>query len=282
MTVLPVTVGLDGSAESLAAAGWAARDARLREAPLRLVSAWPGQPDVAPGLEAEWHRWAEHMLRATASDLASSYPELRITVEEVRGDPVTVLLDEGERGQMVVLGSRGVGQISGFFLGSVGLELAATATQPVVLVRAETDVSRQGEVVVGLALRRPNDGLLEFAFEAAERRGAVLRAVHASRVPPIHGVAPWVVDTALDEAREDKGRRLGETLAVWRKRFSGVRVCEELASDAPSRRLVNAAAEASLVVVGRGPRRPGHGARLGPVSQAVVHHAPCPVAIVPG
>lgn len=36
----PVVAGLDGSRESLTAAGWAAREALRRGLPLRLVYAW--------------------------------------------------------------------------------------------------------------------------------------------------------------------------------------------------------------------------------------------------
>ena len=40
-----VTVGIDGSRESLAAAEWAAREARLRALPLRLVNVWEPVPE---------------------------------------------------------------------------------------------------------------------------------------------------------------------------------------------------------------------------------------------
>ncbi|WP_372447978.1 universal stress protein [Streptomyces smyrnaeus] len=39
--------------------------------------------------------------------------------------------------------------------------------------------------------------------------------------------------------------------------------------------------EASLLVVGRRVRRPALGPRLGPVTQAALHHATPPVAVVP-
>jgi nucleotide-binding universal stress UspA family protein len=266
----------------MAAAHWAVREARLRGVPLRLVGVWPGERDIAQGVEAAWHRWAERTLRTTAAELAAHHPELRVTVEEALGDPTTVLLTESEHAGMLVLGSGGVGQIGGFFTGSVSLELAARASRPVVLVRVDTEVISRGEVVVGLGLRRSAEGLLGFAFDAAERRRAALHAVHASRVPAILSSAPWVVDSALYEAREKSSRRLSETLAAWRKSFPGVRVCEELALETPSRRLVSAAADAALVVVGRRPHPGGQAARLGPVSQAVIHHAACPMAIVPG
>ncbi|WP_127361120.1 universal stress protein [Actinacidiphila soli] len=279
----PVTVGLDGSRESLAAAGWAAREARLRGVPLRLVNAWPAepQPELLPEREAAWHHWAERALRTARAELAIAYPDLVIDAEQVSGFPAGVLLTEAERAQVLVLGCPEVGSVAGFFLGSTGMELAATVIAPVVLVRADNGDAAGGEVIVGLTLRRPCDSVLEFAFAAAARRGSVLRAVHAGRVPGVLSHAPWLGDTDLRDAREGSGRALSATLEPWRAKFPEVRVCEEVASGSPARRLVSAASGAALLIVGRPAHPHGMGARIGPVLQAVVHHGACPVVIVP-
>lgn len=283
----PVTVGLDGSDESLAAAGWAAHEACSRGAPLRLVNAWPGpeQTDLTPGREAAWQYWSERALRSARAELDADQPETTIVTAQVSGLPAPVLLAEAERAQLLVVGSRSIGVVTGFFLGSVGLELAARSMTPVVLVRADGHEERHGErhgdVVVGVEPHEPCDDILEFAFDAAARRDGVLRAVHASRVPAIRGDAPWVVDVGLSDARKEAEHALGEVLAPWRDKFSELRVFEEVASDSPARRLVASAAGTALMVVGRGPRRVGFGPRLGPVTQAVAHHAACPVAVVP-
>ncbi|AGP53080.1 universal stress protein [Streptomyces rapamycinicus] len=277
----PVTVGLDGSDESLAAAGWAAHEARSRGAPLRLVNAWPGpeQKDLTPGREAAWQYWSERALRSAHAELDD--PETTILTAQISGRPAPVLLAEAERAQLLVVGSRSIGVVAGFFLGSVGLELAARSMTPVVLVRADGHEERHGDVVVGVEPREPCDDILEFAFDAAARRDGVLRAVYTNRVPAIRGDAPWVVDVGLSDARKEAEHALGEVLAPWRDKFPEVRIFEEVASDSPARRLVAAAAGTALMVVGRGPRRVGFGPRLGPVTQAVAHHAACPVAVVP-
>ncbi|MBL1098812.1 universal stress protein [Streptomyces coffeae] len=281
--VRPVTAGLDGSPESLAAADWAAREAMLRDAPLRLVNAWPGpeQLELTPGREAAWHYWAERALRSARAELDAEHPEMPILTDQIPGYPGPVLLAEAERAQLLVVGSRSLGTVAGFFLGSVGLELAARAATPVVLVRADTPDTRDADVVAGVDPRRSCHDVLEFAFDTAARRGAGLRCVYANRVPAIRGSAPWVVDVGLNDAHKEAEYTLSEALAPWRDKFTGVRVVEEIASDSPARRLVAAAAGAALMVVGRGPRRTGLGPRLGPVAQAVAHHAACPVAVVP-
>jgi len=60
-----------------------------------------------------------------------------------------------------------------------------------------------------------------------------------------------------------------------------VEVVEQTAVGNAGAHLVDAAADASLVVVGRRIRRTSLGARLGPVTHAVLHHATAPVAVVP-
>ncbi|MET7761361.1 universal stress protein [Streptomyces sp. NPDC005393] len=279
----PVTVGLDGSPESLAAAGWAGHEALLRDASLRLVNAWPGpdQPALTPGRETAWRYWAEQALSSALAELGADHADMELTTAQIPGYPAPVLLAEAERAQLLVVGSRSIGPVAGFFLGSVGVELAARAVTPVALVRADRPDARHGDVVVGVEPRGPCEDVLEFAFDAAARRGAALRSVHAGRVPAIRGSAPWVVDVGLSDARDEAAHALEEVLAPWRDNFPDVRVFAEIASDSPARRLVGAAAGTALLVVGRAPRRSGLGPRLGPVAQAVAHHAACPVAVVP-
>ncbi|NUS11741.1 MAG: universal stress protein [Streptomyces sp.] len=70
-----LTVGLDGVPESRAAAEWAARDARWRGLPLRLVHVWEGVPDAMAessvlGAETLRH-WSERVARAAAAGLAA-------------------------------------------------------------------------------------------------------------------------------------------------------------------------------------------------------------------
>jgi nucleotide-binding universal stress UspA family protein len=48
-----------------------------------------------------------------------------------------------------------------------------------------------------------------------------------------------------------------------------------------ARHLIEAASDASLVVVGRRARRLSIGTHIGPVTHAVLHHSPAPVAVVP-
>ncbi|WP_453081540.1 universal stress protein [Streptomyces naganishii] len=131
-----VTVGVDGSPESRAAAEGAAREAGLLGLPLRVVHAW--QPVVqAPLLGVEASRdQAEHMLREVGESLRLRHSRIQVNIEYRTGRPVEALCEAASEAELLVLGSRALGGVSGFVLGSVGLSVAAHAKRPVVFVRA--------------------------------------------------------------------------------------------------------------------------------------------------
>jgi len=292
-----VTVGLDGSPESLAAAEWAAREAELRGLPLRLVHAWDWQPYAEPVPDDTKHQhWAQRVLREALERLRRAHPGLVITSEQVPQNPTAALLTASEEADVLAIGSRGVSGLVGFLVGSVSLAVVAQTDQPVVLVRSGARAEDEHrpdadgrpstntpyrDVVLGLDHEHPDAAVIEFAFEAAAARAATLRVVHGWSLPPYfaYGLA---VDASLDEEldRQEKSA-VTEALAPWRAKFPGVEVVEQTAVGSAGEHLVDAAQDASLLVVGRRVRRTPLGARIGPVTHAVLHHAKAPVAVVP-
>jgi nucleotide-binding universal stress UspA family protein len=287
-----VTVGLDGSSESRAAADWAAREAKLRGLPLKLVNVWEPVPEPiaqAPLLGPETHQhWSERIPREAAEELRAAHPEVDVLIEQVTGRPAEVLTDAAKDAEPLVLGSRGLSGVGGFIVGSVGLAVVAHAERPVVLVRVEGDTSgtdpdvpRSRPVVLGLDTRAPDDTLIGFAFEAALLRGTSLRVVHGWDAPPyiVHGMAP---DFELNaQIAAEQGAALTEALGPWKRKFPDLQIVEDSLSGKAADHLVDASSEASLVVVGRRIRRAALGAHIGPVTHAVLHHATAPVAVVP-
>lgn len=285
----PITAGVDGTPESHAALAWAAREAVRRGLPLRVVHAWQLVPDQAFGAATrETHdQWVREGVDETARSVAEHHPRLDITVDVVEGSPTHTLAEAAARAEMLVLGSRGHGALVGFLLGSVGQHVIAESERPVVLVRAQDRASDEAagrEVVVGQQ-GDPEESapVLRFAFEAAAARGTGVRAVRAWSLPPVFAYSPGSMKL-LDEAgglEPYERNALAAALEPWRERFPGVPVTQHVEMGSAGEVLLSVASRAQLLVVGRRAHRRAVGARIGSVAHGVLHHAHCPVAVVP-
>ncbi|MFI1731162.1 universal stress protein [Streptomyces acidicola] len=283
-----VTVGLDGSPESLAAARWAADEAEKRKLTLRLLHAWPllaPEPTRIPS-EIDQNYWARRLVHTARAELQAAHPGLSIVGNLVPDDAGHALVQAASESEMLVIGSRGLEPVESYFLGDIGMSVVARAERPVVLIRAETrpqglPPAPTGNVVVGLKLHGPCDNLLAFAFGTAVARGVPLRAVHGRSVP-LHARVPWGMDHDIsEEIRQDAQKQLSKALRPWREKFPQVEVAESIVLDSPAKAVVQACEGTGLLVVGRREHRHTPAPRLGPVAQAAIHHARCPVAVIP-
>ena len=281
----PVVVGVDASEESLKATRFASTEARLRGAPRRIVHALPfpfegvavppGDLDV-PGLLRSGADGIVEWAARVAVDEAGP-PEVVATVEE--GDPVSVLRDQSEHAQLVVVASRGVGGVTGLLLGSTASGLVAGASCPVVVLPDDLTVRvhERRSVVVGVEGRPGDEEVLAFAFAAAASRGTDLIAVHAWQdvvlETAFRSLGP-LVDWAGVQAEEE--RVLGEALAGWADRQPDVPVREVVVRERTARALGAASLTAQLLVVGHHRRR-----TLGSTSHALLHRSTCPTVVVP-
>ncbi|GAA3384140.1 MULTISPECIES: universal stress protein [Streptomyces] len=282
-----VTVGVDGSAESRAAARWAAQEAVLRQVPLRLVHAvdWPLDP-VLPGVgRQDVDRWADQTLAETSGELRRRHPRLEVTPRALSARPAAALAAEASDADLLVLGSRGLGGLVGFIVGSVAMSTLVATDTPVVLVRPTDDpdgpdTGSAGEIVVGVDIHEACDRVLAFAFEEADRRGCPLRAVHAWKMPAAYTYVPFA--DAENERDIDRSitQMLDDTLLPWRHKFPDVAVTPTVFRGPAAERLVPASEGAQLVVIGRRLRRSPLGVHLGSVAHAVLHHAAAPVAVI--
>ncbi|HZF90659.1 universal stress protein [Streptomyces sp.] len=281
-----ITVGLDGTDHASAAADWAAEEAERRGSALRLVHAWVWRPTdvVYVGDRAAEERWVRNMLDDARSRVARQHPALDVTTELLVDDPVPTLLAEAARADMLVLGSRGYGTLTGYLIGSVSMKVLRQAAGPVVMVgRPNSSLPYQApEVVVGVEPGEIGDPVLEFAFSAAAERGATLRAVYAWSVPTALAWSPgslYLVDEA-NGLEQINLKVLADTLKPWRDKYPQLEVIEHFEIGSASEVLLSNSARAGLVVVGRRSHEAGL-RRLGPVTHAVLHHATAPVAVVP-
>ncbi|MGV9844387.1 universal stress protein [Streptomyces fungicidicus] len=285
---LPLVVGVDGSDPSLAAVDWAVDEAARHGLPLRLVHAslWERYEGRVPSFARErppGEVLAQHIVASAAERARQRGPGTEVSVDVLPDDPVSALLAAGHEAWALVMGSRGRGELAGLLLGSVGLGVSARAMCPVVVVRGgERNLGEAfGRVVVGVGDLPHSLGAVRFAFREAEARGAILHAVRAWRTPaPGHAAGrPTDDGTSAHEERASAG--LAEALTQAVQEHPDVDVRRTPVEGPAHKVLLEAAADADLIVVGA-LRRHGHsGLQLGRVAHTMLHHSECPVAVVP-
>lgn len=173
---------------------------------------------------------------------------------------------------MLVVGSRGIGGFMGLVVGSVSLELAATAACPVAVIRS--DDHPYGPVVVGVDSSGSSAALRE-ACALAAATGAGLLVVHVLRTHFSLG-KPGIAST---EDREAARQALQSAVARARALAPQTQVEQKLAEDTSvPRALLNAARGAALIVVGSKGQGLVRGT-VGSTAHAVLHHARSPVLI---
>ncbi|MEW2305262.1 universal stress protein [Streptomyces sp. NPDC006655] len=288
----PVLAGVDGSESSLAAAEWAAREAALRGVALRLVHAPPPLPgDTVPHQAGETlRRVGERIVQGAIAHLGACHPGLPMDGSQSSEAPAETLLSAAHDAGLLVVGARGSGGFDGLAVGSVALRVAAAADRPVVVVPGSRpggfgDGARRAgavpQVVVGFDPYLPVDEVVDVAFVAARTRGAVLRVVQAWAFPA-ESVSPrtlFVTEEDRATWEDQEVLRLSDALRPWQEKYPEVTVRADVVLLHPAEALlkVSRRAGADLLVMGRG----GGEGRLGPVTHAVLHHADCPVAVVP-
>ncbi|MFG3696733.1 universal stress protein [Micromonospora sp. NPDC047620] len=282
-----ILVGYDGSPDASVALEWALEEASRSGRPVRLayvfewvtVAGWVG-PGIAPGIwpDEAARRQVEELVRKAAADAIAAHPELTVAGEVFDGPPTVVLQERSARAGLLVLGTRGHGGFGGLLVGSTAVAVTAHAHCPVVVVRQEAAAGgRAGPVVVGVDGSECSLVALGFAYEQAAARELplhVLRAWHPGAVqrPPS--------DPEAREAAAADRAELDEPLARWSRTFPDVEVEVQVAAGSPASLLVDASRNASLVVVGTRGRGGLKGMLLGSVSQQLIQHAHCPVAVV--
>ncbi|MFF4653780.1 universal stress protein [Streptomyces sp. NPDC001380] len=281
-----VVVGADGSACGLQAVAVAAREALLRHCPLRVVHGflWPYFPvSLSPSAvgppEGGLRNEARRIVGEALEHARKAAPGVEATGEVVTGSADAVLVAESRGADLAVVGDRGLGGFGGLLLGSTGVQLSAHAGCPVLVVRGRPEPD--GPVLLGVDGSPASAPAVDFAFAEAELRGVPLVALHAWTGPVSGGpgdMLPLAFDADLVAAEEE--RLMAEALAGARADRPGVAVEERLLRTRTRPALIEASREAQLLVVGARGRGGFTGLLLGAVSQAVLHHAECPVAVV--
>jgi nucleotide-binding universal stress UspA family protein len=133
---LPVVVGIGGSPTSEAAVAFAYDAAAVRQVPLVAVHTWwcpVVDPMTAPLLDWDALETEERQLLADRlGGWAEKYPDVRVEHLVSCGPPARSLLEQTAGAQLVVVGSRGRGELAGLVLGSVSNALVHRSACPLV------------------------------------------------------------------------------------------------------------------------------------------------------
>lgn len=285
MRARTVVVGVDGSDSALDAVRWAAGEAVRRRAVLRLVNAcdWPrgglvGDAGMGPRMHTVLLDAARAAVATAAGVARQAAPTVEIEEQVLIGFPIPALRAESRRADLVVLGSRGLGGVSGLLVGSVATGLVAHAECPVVVLRAAVPDDDRRPVVVGVDGSPLSEAALAFAFDAAAARGVPLVAVHTWWDALVDPTMAPLIDWEAIEA--DEGEVLAERLAGWTSKYPDVPVERVIRRDRPAHVLAEQSERAQLVVIGCRGRGAVRGLLLGSVTHSLLHRAACPVAVV--
>jgi nucleotide-binding universal stress UspA family protein len=277
-----VLVGLGSGEPGRYALEWGAHEAASRHAALRIVRAYHLNNSLAPWQSSAdrmitnevRHRAQDRLLRASRY-VAELDPELEVHTEAVDGITFEVLLKQARGASVTVVGSRRLGVVGSAVLGSVSTVVAGDAPGPVVVVSAPPGLPEERPaVVVGIDGGDRTKDLLAFAFDYASRHDRTLRMVYCWRRDPAANV------TWRPPAPEKAYRWLAEVTAGWSDGYPDVEVQRFVVRDHPVEGLVRASYSQELLVVGARGHHARVAALLGSVSQGVLHHATCPVAVV--
>jgi nucleotide-binding universal stress UspA family protein len=133
-----IIVGVDGSADSLAALSVALEEARLRHASLRVVMAWQlTWSEIAletPALVKKVEDHAAEMLDVALASIDPGRAGVEVSGELVNGHAAAVLLEEAHDATLLVVGTRGTGGVAGTLVGSVAHAVIHHAGCPVLVV----------------------------------------------------------------------------------------------------------------------------------------------------
>ncbi len=281
-----VVVGADGSDHGLAALRWAADTAVAYELPLTVLHALPDATGK-PTLVSE----PTGVLGEAVALARSTQPDLEIRALRMPDSPVHSLLAAGENADVLVIGSRGVEGFRGLLLGSTTMHVAPYAQCPVVVVHSgmeggvpfepddasDSDEGNPGQVVLGYDGSAASNRAAAFAFRHAQAVGCgvVAVSVEAGKGEP---ETEWIDPENATPGSDTSA--FHSPVIVTAASFPDVPVSFVAGTGRPAEVLLTEARGAVLLVVGSRGTGGFAGLIMGSVSQKVLAHADCPVAVL--
>ncbi len=306
-----VLVGVDGSPPSLAALDWAGAYAKVHGLGLHLVCAYSIPSFTAAALDGGYAALDDSTIAEGARAVLDEGLEriaplgLRATSAVTTGDAAAILVDLSREAALVVVGTRGRGGFAERLLGTVSSALPAHAHCPTVVVpyrrhdrtgadagAGDAEASVPGDespdgsvpvrrIVVGVDGSEAAEVALARAIGEAEAWGAELTALAAVPIGVTTSYLAWQPSAIDHEAvLHDVGAGLDVVVDRALADHPDLQVRRHVLDGTAAQLLTEFSTAVDLVVVGSRGRGGFAGLLLGSTSQAVLHHASCPVMVV--
>ena len=145
-----VLVAYDGSEPSKRALDHAAKMAAMFEGELVILTVVPklsipvysnaelgAQAMDIASLQERMHENYEQFIKKAAEEITGLYPHLKVETTLMEGRPASVIVSEADKrgASLIVMGSRGLGGISGWILGSTSRQVVDLCTKAILIVK---------------------------------------------------------------------------------------------------------------------------------------------------
>ncbi|PWD52609.1 universal stress protein [Serinibacter arcticus] len=287
-----VLVGVDGSESSGWALEWALEAARRRGWALHVLCSYSLPSFTAASLDGGYAALDDSAIRSSAQAALdgaiarASGRGVTVTGTLETGDAAGALIEASAAAGLAVVGTRGGGGFTDRLLGTVSTALPAHAHCPVVVVPLRTEesptpIAAPRRIVVGVDGSPSAKVALHGAVAEAALWGAELTAV--AGVPLSHGAGmlAWL-PAAIDRGQVLADVKAGlEVMVREAVGTTGLDVKLHALDGSGAALLSEFSTAVDLVVVGSRGRGGFTGMLLGSTSQSVLHHASCPVLVIP-
>jgi nucleotide-binding universal stress UspA family protein len=290
-----IVVGYDGSDHSEIALAWAAAEAARRGRPLTVMHVLdyvglipsPMGPFGWPHIEDE----SVNRIARIGAERARALAELSdVSAVTVIAQVPHTLIEASTDAELLVVGTRGHGDLAGAVLGSVAFAATAHAHCPVVVVRGDTALPGPDRpVVVGVDGSPSSEEAVRYGADAAAAAHAPLVIASAYRTLAAQSWAEAYVylesqgGPDFDTMARESAKTVAATAAeIAHRAYPELEITEEAVEGAPAGTLAALAKRAGLLVVGSRGHGGFAGLMLGSVGHTLVHEAPCPVMVVHG
>ena len=253
-----VVVYVDDSDAAMSAVRWAAQEASMSGSGLHLVAVYDDRPplvswafpdELGPDtIRYLYTRLDEAQIVARRAMDTERHDEATVETELARGDTTDILVDRSTRAEVIVVPSTGFSPHDPV---SPYPTLLARSSCPLVVVGEDSadGLSPLGaQIIVGVDGSPASAAAIARAFVEADRRGALLHAVHVWDVD--HHASVFAEGAPAGAGQTAERAVVAESLAGYAQDFPDVPTVMSTVYDDPVECLTRMSMRADLVIVG--------------------------------